>query len=96
MKKIPLTNDDRFCLVDDEDYSKLAKYKWCSSKGRDDPVGYALTTTPPTRSMHRMILKNEIEKSPRNLVTDHINKNTFDNRRKNLRLVTISENGLNR
>ena len=38
MKKIPLTNrNDKFLLVSDEDYEKMAKYKWYLAS-----TGYAM------------------------------------------------------
>ena len=42
--------------------------------------------------MHRLIMK-EANKS---VIIDHINNNPFDNRRKNLRRVTLRQNAMNR
>ena len=41
--------------------------------------------------LHRFIMG-----TPKGMVTDHINGNTLDNRRKNLRVCTKSENNRNR
>ena len=41
--------------------------------------------------MHRLIMNNPI-----GLVVDHINNQTLDNRRENLRIVSQSENMANR
>jgi len=42
---------------------------------------------PKKEFLHRAIMGY-----PKNMVIDHINRNTLDNRRKNLRIVTILEN----
>lgn len=56
------------------------------------PHFYAQTSQPDGKSklMHRMIMGN-----PNGLVIDHINRNTCDNRKANLRCCKQSENGAN-
>lgn len=93
MKKIQLTLG-KFALVDDEDYEILNKYKWhCHSSS---PIyGYAVRSIYPkgikkTILMHRIILNAKYGQN-----VDHENRNPLDNRRKNLRIATKSENSIN-
>ena len=91
MKQILLTQD-RFALVSDEDFSLINKHKWSLTGdkkyatrgfGRKNKVNHIL--------MHRLIIN-----CPKGLEVDHINHNGLDNRRENLRIVTRSQNFMNR
>lgn len=91
MKQIQLTQN-KFVIVDDDDYDKLILYNW-----RATPYGNGLNNYRATRwekrkqvYMHRIILK-----APDHLLVDHINGNGLDNRRCNLRLATKSQNAQN-
>ena len=94
MKEIALTQGE-VALVDDEDYTKLARYKWMIVRGKDDHV-YAgraviVSSKRTMELMHRVIL------GARNSdYCDHINGKGLDNRRSNLRLCTHSQNMANR
>lgn len=84
-----------FVLVDAEDFETLNKHKWYktkNSKARPDRQQYIATTILPkiTVFMHRMVMK-----TPKGLETDHIDGNTFDNRKSNLRICTKAENQRN-
>lgn len=46
-------------------------------------------------SKHKVKFHRLIMNTPEDLVVDHIDRNTYDNRRQNLRNVTIKENTLN-
>jgi len=84
-KLIPLTQD-KFAIVDADDYDRLNKYKWYASKKRRNY--YAKRRGPHgIVAMHRVILN-----APRGLVVDHINHNGLDNRKENLRLCTVAQN----
>jgi len=86
---IPLTQD-KFAIVDAEDYEWLCKYKWYAQRVKRNY--YARNRRKGgVVSMHRVILN-----APRGLVVDHINHNSLDNRKKNLRLCTVAENCRNR
>lgn len=72
-------------IVDDEDYEWLNKYEWGYRKPRD--LVYAETHIDgKTITMSRLIMN-----APDNMNVDHINMNTLDNRRSNLRLATYSQ-----
>lgn len=79
-------------LFDDEDLELVSKHKWWLV-----PQGYAVTKikredgSRRTIGMHRLILGD-----PPTPATDHRNRNRLDNRRKNLRACTDSQNNRNR
>lgn len=79
MKLIKLSNSDKDCWVDNEDYDLVESYgKWYLSD-----TGYAVRRYKnSTLRMHRLIAK-----TPKGLQTDHRNNNRLDNRRCNLRNV---------
>ena len=89
--EIPLTRN-RTALVDREDYDTINKHKWyCST------LGYAVRNYIKRNGsrgilyMHREILGVLDGRS-----VDHINHNTLDNRKGNLRFANKSKNGMNR
>lgn len=79
-------------LVDDEDFDWLNKYGWYRT-----PCGYATrrvwagTNRQVGLLMHREILGVEPGEE-----VDHINADRLDNRKENLRVVTRSQNMMNR
>ncbi len=90
LRLIPLTQG-QFAIVDIDDLKELSKYKWCISKS-DGGYLTAIRSEHSTKiRMHR-----EIMQTPDGMDTDHINHNTLDNRRCNLRICTRSQNNHNR
>jgi hypothetical protein len=88
-KHIQLTKG-LFATVDDDDYETLNQWKWhASSHGHK---WYALRGARSNRvRMHRFIVNAE-----NGMDVDHINGNTLDNRKSNLRICTHAENTRNR
>lgn len=84
-KKIPLGHG-QFAIVDDEDYDIVSRYKWHTMANGTGSHIYAATKL----RMHRLILD-----APPGYMVDHINGDTLDNRRSNLRLCTNSQNQQN-
>lgn len=85
---IKLTQD-KISLVDWEDYEKVNEYKWCyTQNGRN---GYAFSDT--FGHLHRFIMG--LTKGGGKQI-DHINGDSLDNRRLNLRISTSSQNNQNK
>jgi hypothetical protein len=89
MKEIILTQG-KVAIVDDDDYEWLNRLKWRYNTGY---AGRTIGSRKNQKSvyMHRLILQ-----VPDGLETDHINHDTLDNRKENLRICTRSENNCNR
>jgi hypothetical protein len=101
-KQIPLSQQKRrnsknlglVALVDDEDYDWLCQWKWTSVSTERRNGGYAMrldNRAGKTILMHRIILN-----APEGVEVDHINGSGLDNRRENLRIVTLQQNRQNR
>lgn len=92
MKRIKLTQG-KYALVDDNMFEELNQLKW-----QFHISGYAVHEMRikgekgkrKTVMMHRVIIN-----TPEDRDTDHINGNRLDNRKKNLRIVTTSQNLMN-
>lgn len=97
MKKIALTQG-QFAKVDDENFEKINKWKWQASWDRDSKsfyatgIDYSEKLRTPIK-MHRFILGL---KKGDGIICDHINHDTLDNRKKNLRTATISQSSFNK
>lgn len=93
MREIPLSKG-YVALVDDEDYERVAQFKWWASE--NDGAIYAKTTiyvpNGPSRKlyMHRFILN-----AKRGEYVDHIHHRTLDNRKSEIRIATARGNSAN-
>ena len=83
-----LANGSRTKL-DDEDFLEFSQYSWHLTNGY--PSRHKNDGSGQKMYLHRMIAK-----TPDHLHTDHINGDKLDNRKKNLRNVTASQNHMNR
>lgn len=85
----------KVALVDAEDYGHLSQRKWYwnghyAVRNSDYVKGMGRTPHRKTVYMHCVILGVPPDKKG-----DHIDGNTLDNRRKNLRLATAAQNAYN-
>lgn len=84
-------------VIDTADLPFIRQFVWTPTFAK--PIGHSYTITrvrddsgqAHTKYMHRLILD-----APSGMVVDHINHNSLDNRRSNLRVCTHSENMYNR
>jgi hypothetical protein len=92
MTKIIKLTRGKSAVIDDRDFRRVSQFKW--NAHFDGKHFYALTGRGCTaRSMSRFILG--LEKGDKRQA-DHINGNTLDNRRCNLRACTHLQNRYNR
>lgn len=106
MKKIKLWKNqkelsDKVALVDDEDYERVVEAirskktgkpgKWYAhGTGRGKSYVYAYNGSR-SLAMHRVVMD-----TPKGMDTDHVNGQTLDNRKENLRVCTRSQNCQNK
>ncbi len=83
-------------LVDEEDYERVAGYDWFL-KHNGGKRWYAFRWVTRHYGAFRYCLHEEVMrvKSSRERVVDHINGNTLDNRKGNLRICSWKENSWN-
>lgn len=84
---ITTNTNNEFC-IDIDDIDKVQKYSWYESD-----TGYLMSRiNNKIVRMHRLIMNVK----DKNVVVDHINHNTLDNRKNNLRIVSSSQNNMNK
>lgn len=99
IRKITVHHSGEFALVplacgnlvkiDLADVEEVGKYNWSGV------VGYATTGFRKDGKVCKIIMHRLINKTPKGLLTDHINRDPLDNRRSNLRSCTSSQNMAN-
>ncbi|MDD5006698.1 MAG: HNH endonuclease [Candidatus Omnitrophica bacterium] len=95
MKEIALSGKKgigKFVLVDDEDFDRLNKYRWCYNG-----AGYACRgINIGNGKVKPIFMHREIIGTPHGMYTDHIDGNKLNNQRFNIRVCNQSQNSLNR
>lgn len=97
-KEIPLTQG-KTTIVDDEDFEMLNQFKWYYHRDWRSPHrGYAVRNSLYIKGekRHQIVMHRLILNAPPGIEVDHINRNTLDNRRINLRLCSTKQNLFNR
>lgn len=83
--------EGKYATVDATDYSELNKFTWYM-----DAYGYAFRNYYEHKRCFIVRMHSQIMRTPKGMHTDHINRNPLDNRRANLRTVSVSINMFNR
>lgn len=77
----------RIAIVDADDYERFGQFNYGVNNR-----GYVSRCLP---SGKRVLLHREVVNAPRNMAVDHINGDTLDNRKHNLRVCTHTQNSWN-
>ena len=76
-------------IVDAEDYKELNKDRWHYN------CGYAKRNVKINGKGEKILMHRVVDDTPNGMQTDHINHDTLDNRKVNLRSVTHQQNLMN-
>jgi hypothetical protein len=88
--------EEEWTILDQQDYYRFGNLKW-GVCGHDEHIyGGRFIKTTKSAGIKLVYLHREIMNAPEGLLVDHINSDTLDNRRVNLRLATHSQNSCNR
>lgn len=90
MKKILLTKG-KATVVDDEDYALYGRLKWRAGEPRKGTF-YAIRGIRTENGRRVLYLHRAILAAKPGEIVDHINRNSLDNRRVNLRICSHAEN----
>lgn len=91
MKTIELGRDLR-AIVDDGDLERLYGYTWNADVRKTGHI-YAVRKLPRNgASPKKVYMHHDVAGKAAGMVVDHINRNTLDNRKENLRLVSQQAN----
>lgn len=85
---IIVLTDNKYTVIDEEDFEKVSKYTWYACLCYES---WYVRNTDGGQFLHQFLMS-----APPGWQVDHINHDTMDNRRGNLRVVTPSENGMNK
>lgn len=84
-------------LLDDEDYDRVIKERYSLTASYDKTIhGFYIKFTRNPNGYKTRILSRYITNCPDGLQVDHINHDTLDNRKSNLRVCTQLENQQNK
>ena len=81
-------------IIDIEDIEKVQQYKWHLHYRKRDKRFDVCSNQYETRKY--LILPRYLMNCPDNMTIDHINRDTMDNRKNNLRICSIFSNNLNK
>lgn len=84
-----------YFIVDSSELNKIKNKKWFLKK-ENKIYNYAVAEISPRPKRKHVRLHRFIMDAPPGSLVDHINGNTLDNRKSNLRICTLSENAMNR
>ena len=81
--------------IDKEDIDKVKQYRWCARYDKTID-GYYIEAWERGKNRKRLKLHRFVMDCPNDMQVDHINRDTLDNRKINLRICTQAENAQNK
>lgn len=94
-KEISLSQG-QFAVVDDDLYKELSKYKWYATKKKLTYYAERHVQIFESKRYHIKMHHAVIGKPPKGFVTDHKDGNGLNNKKCNLRFITVRQNSQNR
>jgi hypothetical protein len=94
VKRIKLTKGYE-TLVDDEDFEELVQHKWFVLSMSSGPRASRKGRGRDGKKSKTILMHRQIMCAPSGMEVDHINHDSLDNRRVNLRVCTHAQNGAN-
>jgi len=95
MHEIPLTRG-HVAIIDDDDFDRVSPLKWFALiTGKKTPLIYATRIFGPRKNKTCLYLHRFILNAPPGIDVDHINHDTLDCRKANLRTATRAQNAAN-
>lgn len=88
--------DRQYAIVDDEVFDRLSRWRWKATPPRDGGHIYAVRNGRVAGKNVTYYMHREVLGDTGGFPVDHINHDSLDNRRANLRAVTVAENTANR
>lgn len=84
-------------IVDDDTYEEISKYKWYIEHGKEPAKPYAIRSSMIKGKQHHVRLHRQIMGLSKGdgVKVDHINGDSLDNRKSNLRIATSAQNSQN-
>ncbi len=94
MKRIELTQG-KFAIVDDDNFEELSQFNWYANRKKDNNY-FAQRKAIVEGNTKILLMHRVIMGCPDDLQIDHINHDTLDNRKENLRVCSNSSNQMNK
>lgn len=91
--EIELTQN-KIALIDDADWPLVAPHTWCAIRSKKK--FYAMTTILTPEGRERVFLHKLLLGIGKGIKGDHVNGDSLDNRRSNLRVATSPQNAWNK
>lgn len=94
-KELPLSQG-LTAIVDDDDYDRLAIYKWSADKRKRTVYAVRRLRTPKGKKQCKVYLHHQILPLAPGMIIDHIDGNGLNCRKTNLRAASVRLNAANR